>query len=136
MGPEREGPALFAKGSATGVTMSTEKQQKRGPPHIIRLDKAFKLAEQWVNIMSKDVKDEPSFWSRVKYLIEPVERKLRAKLEAGKRKAAKSIEECSANNDVDHADSDEELESRTNGFTKKIKGTPPSSSLQVKEKLK
>ncbi|EEF48688.1 conserved hypothetical protein [Ricinus communis] len=133
--------------------MSTEKQQQSGPPQIVRLDKVFKLAEQWVNNMGKDVLDEPTEVEpeyrpsglglgakvagqrRVGYPSDPVGRKLHAKLEAVKRKAAKSI--GGNDNGDDHEESDEELESRTNAFAKKVKGPPPSSpSLQVKKKQK
>eukprot|EP00257_Ricinus_communis_P025464 XP_025012878.1 uncharacterized protein LOC8285018 isoform X3 [Ricinus communis] len=134
-------------GSVKEVAMSTKKQQQSGPPQIVRLDKAFKLAEQWVNNMSKDVLDEPTAvepeyhpsglglgakvarqW-RVGYPSDPVGRKLHAKLEAVKRKSAKSI--GGNDNGDNHEESDEELESRTNAFAKKVKGPPPSSpSLQ------
>ncbi|XP_050234337.1 uncharacterized protein LOC126682642 [Mercurialis annua] len=135
--------------------MSAEKQQKSEHPQVIRLDKAFKLAEQWVKNMSKVVEDEATeeetkarplnlglgakvvHPSKVVNFDNPVERNLHAKLEAGKRKAAaKEIEERGGNDNDSDDDSDEESESRTSAFAKKIKGPPPGLSLQVKKKQK
>ncbi|KAJ9158915.1 hypothetical protein P3X46_024458 [Hevea brasiliensis] len=138
--------------------MSKETQKKPGAHQIVRLDKALKLAEQWVNNMSKGIEDETTevepegrpdrlglgakvlLQSKVRPLNDPVERKLHAKLEAGKRKATKSIEESlpstrGGGNDNDDEDSDGDLESRTSAFTKKRAG-PPTSSLQLKKKHK
>ncbi|KDP38839.1 hypothetical protein JCGZ_04996 [Jatropha curcas] len=139
--------------------MSTETQKKSGPPQIVRLDKALKLAEQWVNNMSNSVEDEKKEVEpegrpnrlglgakvarefRVGPLNDPVERKLHAKLEAGKRKAAKSIEESlptkneGRNSNDNDDDSDGELESRNSAFAKKRAG-PPTPSLQLKKKQK
>uniref|UniRef100_A0A2C9VJA5 Uncharacterized protein n=2 Tax=Manihot esculenta TaxID=3983 RepID=A0A2C9VJA5_MANES len=142
--------------------MSTETQKKPGPPQIVRLDKALKLAEEWVNNMTKGTEEEttnvepegrPSKLglgakvvqrSNVGPLNDPVERKLHAKLEAEKRKAAKSFEESLPStieggngNGIDHDDSDGESESRTNAFAKKRAVPPaPTSSLRVKKKHK
>ncbi|KAG8650261.1 hypothetical protein MANES_07G019100v8 [Manihot esculenta] len=144
------------------LTMSTETQKKPGPPQIVRLDKALKLAEEWVNNMTKGTEEEttnvepegrPSKLglgakvvqrSNVGPLNDPVERKLHAKLEAEKRKAAKSFEESLPStieggngNGIDHDDSDGESESRTNAFAKKRAVPPaPTSSLRVKKKHK
>ncbi|RZB93923.1 hypothetical protein D0Y65_025296 [Glycine soja] len=83
-----------------------ETPKKTGAPQIVKLDKALKLAELWVNNMSKDadddrtnadVEDRPSGLglgakvSRQSKFVasgDPVERKLYAKLNAEKRKAA------------------------------------------------
>lgn len=69
---------------------------------------------------------------------DPIERKLHAKLDAGKRKSAKSIKEStlSARSGSDNSDdSDEDLESRTKSFSKK-RVVPPTSSLQRNKKPK
>lgn len=82
--------------------------------------------------------------SKVGPLNDPAGRKLHAKLEAGKRKATKSIEESlpstrgggnGNDNDNDDEDSDGEMESRTSAFTKKRAG-PLTSSSQLKKKKK
>ncbi|OAY39790.1 uncharacterized protein LOC110625101 [Manihot esculenta] len=140
--------------------MSTDTQKKPGAPQVVILNKALKLAEQWVNSMSKGIEDaatevEPEGrpsglglgakvirQSKVGPLNDPVGRKLHAKLEAGKRKATKSIEESLPStrgggncNDNDDEDSDGEMESRTSAFTKKRAG-PLTSSSQLKKKKK
>uniref|UniRef100_A0A2P2JX31 Uncharacterized protein n=1 Tax=Rhizophora mucronata TaxID=61149 RepID=A0A2P2JX31_RHIMU len=137
-------------------TRSTETQQKTGLPQIVRIDKALKLAEHWVNNMSKSIEDEAAQMeavgrperlglgakvvrqSKVGPLNDPVERKLHAKLESQKRKAAKKNEESISlardGNDDSDDNSDNELESRTSAFAKK-RG-PPTPFLQVKKKKK
>ncbi|KAF2293850.1 hypothetical protein GH714_005106 [Hevea brasiliensis] len=76
--------------------------------------------------------------SKVGPLNDSVERKLHATSEAGKRKAAKSVEESfpstreghnGNDKDIDDDDSDGESENRTSAFAKKRAG-PPTSSLQ------
>ncbi|XP_057980681.1 uncharacterized protein LOC131166290 [Malania oleifera] len=129
------------------------------PPKLIVLNGALKLAEQWVDNMSGTL-DEGSHEVELEGrpsrlglgatatrqynlgpLNDPVERKLRAKLNAGKRKAAESTEiskpfsssgnGCGADDD----DDDEDLESRTCAFSRKrvVSQVP---SLQGKKKLK
>lgn len=78
--------------------------------------------------------------SRVGPLNDPVDRKLHAKLEAGKRKASQRMEESSPstrghNGNEDEDDDDENLDSRTNLFAKK-RVVPLTSSSQAKKKLK
>ncbi|GFZ21028.1 hypothetical protein Acr_29g0001900 [Actinidia rufa] len=77
-------------------------------------------------------------------LNDPVERKLYAKLDVGKRKAAKNKEESSPSarerhdvkDDEDDENEDEDKnESRTNLFVKK-RVVPLTSSLQAKKKKK
>ncbi|WCJ19510.1 hypothetical protein M5689_001798 [Euphorbia peplus] len=134
--------------------MSMETPQKIKPSQIVKLDKAFKLAEQWVNNMSKsmEVKTEPEPEARPARLglgakvvrqtkvggfsDDPVERKLRAKLEAGKRKSAKSIEESLPSTNDDDDDSSEESESRTKAFMKKRTTGTPNLSLPGKKQKK
>ncbi|KAF8365124.1 hypothetical protein HHK36_032867 [Tetracentron sinense] len=90
--------------------MSTE-EPKACPPKLVKLEKALKLAELWVNNMSGSMTEESTeveFEGRPSRLglgakvmrqsklaasTDPVERKLRAKLDAEKRRAAKSLEE-------------------------------------------
>ncbi|KAJ4728277.1 putative RNA binding protein [Melia azedarach] len=137
--------------------MSTETQQKSGPSQIFKLNKALKLAEQWVGNMTKVAEDEPtevepearpsrlglgakvSRQSKIGPLNDPVERKLHARLNAGKRNAAKRAEDStpSARNGHgnDDEDEDQDLESRTSAFAKK-RAAPPTSSLQATKKQK
>ncbi|KAJ9169201.1 hypothetical protein P3X46_017413 [Hevea brasiliensis] len=129
--------------------MSTETQKKPpGPPPIVRLEKALNLqsAEQWVNTMTKVVEEktievEPERegskfvrQSKVGPLNDSVERKLHAKSEAGKRKAAKSIEESfpstreghnGNDKDIDDDDSDGvNQKTKSSAFAKKRAGPP------------
>uniref|UniRef100_A0A5B7BQJ1 Uncharacterized protein n=1 Tax=Davidia involucrata TaxID=16924 RepID=A0A5B7BQJ1_DAVIN len=133
-----------------------ESPKKTSLPKLVKLDKAFKLAQQWVNNMSKFNEDESTEvelegrpprlglgatvprQSKVGSSNDPVERKLHAKLDIGKRKAAKSTEESTPSaRDVcdDKDDSEEDLDSRTNAFAKK-RVVPLTSSLQAKKKKK
>ena len=81
--------------------------------------------------------------SKVGPLNDPVERKLYAKLDVGKRKAAKNKEESSPSarerhdvkHDEDEDEDEDEIESRTNLFVKK-RVVPLTSSLQAKKKKK
>ncbi|KAK9273838.1 hypothetical protein L1049_018650 [Liquidambar formosana] len=137
--------------------MSTnEAPQKIAPPKLVILDKALKLAEQWVDNMSGSLEDEstevdlegrPSRLGlgakvlrqcKVGPSNDPVERKLHAKLNAGKRKAAQSTEETipSARDGCgDDDEEDEDSESRTKVFSKK-RVISLTSSLKAKKKLK
>ncbi|GLU00684.1 hypothetical protein SLE2022_180320 [Rubroshorea leprosula] len=136
--------------------MRTETVKKKaGPPQIVKLDKALKLAEQWVNNMSGSLEHEPvevepegrppklglgakvSRQSKVGPSNDPVERKLYAKLDVGKRKASKSIEESTSYGRDESNEEEEEgdLESRSSVFTKK-RAVPPTPTLQAKKKQK
>ncbi|PSS11707.1 Endochitinase [Actinidia chinensis var. chinensis] len=140
--------------------MSTEESAKKASrPQLVTLDKALKLAEQWVNNMTKSTEEEPAVVElegrparlglgatvprqpKVGPLNDPVERKLYAKLDVGKRKAAKNKEESSPSarerHDVkeDEDEDEDENESRTNLFVKK-RVVPLTSSLQAKKKKK
>lgn len=137
--------------------MSTkdEAPKKASRPQLIKLNTGFKLAEQWVKNMSKPSNDESTKvvlkarpprlgigaavprQHQVVPSNDPVERKLRAKLDAGKRKVGKNAEESapSARDASVDEDSDEELESRTKAFTKK-RAVSLSPSLQSKKKKK
>lgn len=139
--------------------MSMEESAKKPTrPQLVKLDKALKLAENWVNNMTKSTKGESvevelegrplrlglgatvPRQSRVGPLNDPVDRKLHAKLEAGKRKASQRMEESSPstrghNGNGDEDDDDENLDSRTNLFAKK-RVTPLTSSSQAKKKQK
>ncbi|XP_043715808.1 uncharacterized protein LOC122664166 [Telopea speciosissima] len=125
-------------------------------PKLVTLNKAFQLAESWVNDMSGSTVDDsteefegrPSrlglgakviHQTKSRALTDPIERKLRAKLDAGKRKAAKNIEESNPsekNDKLGEDDSDDEdSESRTNAFLKK-RSILPASSLHAKKRHK
>ncbi|GAV81724.1 DUF3245 domain-containing protein [Cephalotus follicularis] len=135
--------------------MNTNTSPKTGPPQIVMLDKAFKLAELWVDNMTEIVDDGPtevesegrpsrlglgakvSLKSKFRPSNDPVERKLHAKLDAGKRKTATSAEESTPSGTDACADDEEEEnpESRTSVFSKK-KVVPLSSYMQANKKQK
>ncbi|GLT79646.1 hypothetical protein SLA2020_511280 [Shorea laevis] len=130
-------------------------KKKTGPTRIVKLDKALKLAEQWVNNMSGSVEDElvevepegrplklglgakVSRQSKVGPSNDPLERKLYAKLDVGKRKASKSIEESTSYGRDESNEEEEEgnSESKSSVFTKK-RAVPPMPTLQAKKKQK
>ncbi|XP_062154974.1 uncharacterized protein LOC133863023 [Alnus glutinosa] len=117
---------------------TTETLQKTGLPRIVKLDMGLKLAAQWVNNMTKAAEDEPTevesearpkrlglgakLSRRAKFepLNDPLERKLHAKLNIGKRKATKSAEVSIpfAGDGSDNED-EEDLDSRTRAFDNK-----------------
>ncbi|XP_031392250.1 uncharacterized protein LOC116204297 isoform X1 [Punica granatum] len=136
--------------------MTAETAKKSGPPQIVTSDKAFRLAEQWVNNMSKAADDEPveaetesrplrlglgakvSRQTKPGRFSDPIARKLFSNLQAGKRKAAKENEESSivASNTVNDGDSEDDLESRTSVFVKKRVAPPPGGSSPAQKKRK
>ncbi|KAK2415774.1 hypothetical protein P8452_60868 [Trifolium repens] len=120
----------------------TENPKKTGAPPIVKLNKALKLAEVWVKNMSRSADDETptsvdtdgrpqrlglgakiSRQTKVGPSNDPVERKLNAKLDAEKRKAANIAKE-STTIASDDDDEDNEDESRTNAFTKRKAPAP------------
>ncbi|KAE9444818.1 hypothetical protein C3L33_23284, partial [Rhododendron williamsianum] len=140
---------------------STPQQIKMKPMlYIVFLNYklAYMQAENWVNNMTKSTEEESGEvelegrplrlglgatvprQSRVGPLNDPVDRRLHAKLEAGKRKASQRMEESSpsvrgGHNVKDDEDDDDDLDSRTNLFAKK-RVMPLTSSLQAKKKQK
>ncbi|KAF5207455.1 pre-mRNA-splicing factor CWC22-like protein [Thalictrum thalictroides] len=125
-------------------------------PKLVILDRGLKLAESWMNNMSGSATDEVNeveyegrpprlglgakavHPSRVGPLTDPVERRLVAKLNAGKRRTARTIEETNpseSNVGDDNDGSDDDLESRTKAFTKK-RATSTAPSLQGKKNKK
>ncbi|CAA0820770.1 Protein of unknown function (DUF3245 [Striga hermonthica] len=140
------------------MTTCTEKDPKNKPqPQLVRLDRAFKLAEQWVNNMSKssvdtkstsvDLEGRPAGLgigatvpkeSRVTRSDNPVERKLIATLNANKKKAITKNEAPSAKveNVLDEESDEDESESKTRSFTKKRPQGFSHSLLQSKKKHK
>ncbi|XP_068640133.1 uncharacterized protein [Aristolochia californica] len=122
-------------------------------PQLVKLDKALKLAESWVNNMSGSTTDEQNVvdfetrparlglgakfvpQSKVASSVDPVGKKLLAKFNAHKKRAASNLEELNpAEEKVEDSDEDE-LESRTKSFNKK-RAMPLSTSLQAKKKRK
>lgn len=119
-------------------------------PRVIKLDRAYKLAEQWVNNMSKWEEDKSKVVkleprpprlgvgatvpreSKVVHSNDPVERKLRVKLETEKKNAAKKAEESGlpARDGISYQDSDDddEPESKSQAFSKK---RPPDFALSL-----
>ncbi|KAL2469050.1 hypothetical protein Fot_50626 [Forsythia ovata] len=139
------------------LAMTKEEASKKcSRPEFVKLDKAFKLAEQWVNNMSKSSEGRKSIaielegrparlgigatvprGSKVVNSSDPVERKLLAKLDAEKRKVVKRAEEfapSSKDGNVDE-DGEDELESKTKAFAKK-RPLNTISPLQRKKKHK
>eukprot|EP00268_Persea_americana_P059390 TRINITY_DN727_c0_g1_i3.p1 TRINITY_DN727_c0_g1~~TRINITY_DN727_c0_g1_i3.p1 ORF type:complete len:150 (-),score=51.23 TRINITY_DN727_c0_g1_i3:183-632(-) len=145
--------ATLVEASKYSRVMIMEPQDKPRP-QVVKLDKALKLAEAWVNNMSASAADEMverKFEGRPPRLglgaklppskaaasADPVEKKLRAKLDAGKKRAAKDLEELNASDkNGEHSGDDEDgLESRANAFVKK-RPMVPATTLQVKKKGK
>eukprot|EP00262_Sarcandra_glabra_P006643 TRINITY_DN1900_c0_g1_i1.p1 TRINITY_DN1900_c0_g1~~TRINITY_DN1900_c0_g1_i1.p1 ORF type:complete len:138 (-),score=35.27 TRINITY_DN1900_c0_g1_i1:859-1272(-) len=137
------------------MTMETP---SKAYPKVVKLEKAMNLAESWVNNMSGSTTDESTgveFQGRPSRLglgakiipqlkvaasADPAGRKLHAKLDAEKRRAAKNLEDSSPpkrNNGHDESDDDdsEDPESRTNAFVKK-RAKFLATSLQAKKKQK
>ncbi|KAI9109993.1 hypothetical protein K1719_019034 [Acacia pycnantha] len=137
--------------------MSGTEPLKKGSslPQIVKLDNAFKLAKEWVNNMSKVEDDEPidaetehrpprlglgakiGRQSKVGPSDDPVERRLYAKLDARKRKAAQSEEESrsSQRHGVgDDEDDDVDEDSRSSSFMKKAAPRPLFSTLGNKKR--
>ncbi|KAD5317714.1 hypothetical protein E3N88_17660 [Mikania micrantha] len=112
---------------------------KNARPELVKLNSAFKLAERWVSNMTRTTDNEstrvvleaqpPGLGigavvprkPKVGLSTDPVERKIRAQLDAGKRKHSKIEEESRpAPRDVGSSDEDDdEPESRTKAFVKK-----------------
>lgn len=138
--------------------MSVEEASKKASrPQVVKLNQAFKLAEKWVNSMTKTMENESTLVvleprparlgigaavprvSKVVPSNDPVERRLRAKLDAGKRRVGDSAKESALSaKDESHDESsdEEESESRTKAFVKKRPAGSTPSSLQPKKKQK
>ncbi|CAN4125662.1 unnamed protein product [Withania somnifera] len=136
-------------------TSLEEASKKTSRPQLVVLNKAFKLAEQWVNSMGDSADNakpnEVVLESRPPRLgigaavprqsqtvlsNDPVERKLRAKLDAEKRRKLKSSETSTISakdGQLDEESDEEESESKTKAFTKKRPAALPST-LQAKKK--
>nr|GMD71874.1 uncharacterized protein PB1E7.01C-like [Ipomoea batatas] len=140
------------------IAMTTEETSKNNKrPQVVKLDRALKLAEQWVNNMGKSSDDDKPngaiLESRPPRLgigaivpreskhvrsNDPIERKLRATLNAKQRKAERRADEraISANDKrVDEDSDDDESESKTKAFSKKRPAVFPSP-LNPKKKHK
>ncbi|CAJ1819372.1 unnamed protein product [Sphenostylis stenocarpa] len=134
----------------------SETSKKNGAPQIVKLDKALKLAELWVNNMSKDADDhrtnadlegrpsglglgaKVSRQSKFVPSDDPVEMKLYAKLNTEKRKAANIAKESAtiASGALDDYEDSEDVDSRTNAFTKRKATVPLTSSILRNKKQK
>ncbi|XP_041001498.1 uncharacterized protein LOC121247199 [Juglans microcarpa x Juglans regia] len=136
---------------------TTETPRKTGLPQIVKRDKGLKLAEQWVDNMTKGAEDEQTEvelqarpnrlglgakilrQSKVGPSNDPLERKLHAKLNIGKRKAAKSAKGSSTparDGGENEDDSEEDLDSRTRAFDKKRAAASGTAFLQAKKTRK
>ncbi|KAK7300728.1 hypothetical protein RJT34_11577 [Clitoria ternatea] len=147
---------IFGSGHIEFEMSVTETTKKNGAPQIVKLDKALKLAESWVNNMSRDADDERtdtdivdrpyrlglgakvSRQSKVGPSDDPIERKLYAKLNAGKRKAANIAKRSTTiTRDVLDDENDyEDEDSRTSAFAKRKATVPLTSSTLGNQKQK
>ncbi|KAM7506540.1 hypothetical protein LguiA_016993 [Lonicera macranthoides] len=135
--------------------MSMEQLSKKSSrPQLVKVDKAFKLAQHWVNNMTKSIGDESTQVelearplrlglgaavprnSQVMLSNDPVERKLQAKLNAEKRKVAKSTKESAGEKNVDEESDEDEHESITTREFAKKRPVSVVSSIQPKKKQK
>ncbi|XP_073277502.1 uncharacterized protein [Primulina huaijiensis] len=123
------------------ATNALEDSKKKSEPKLVKLDRSFKLAEQWVNNMSaSSINDKSAVVelegrparlgigatvpreSKVTLSNDPIERKLLAKLNAYKRKVverADDSEPSARNRHVDEDSEEDESESKTKVFGKK-----------------
>ncbi|KAE8712259.1 Detected protein of unknown function [Hibiscus syriacus] len=100
---------------------------------LLTFDTSDLQAEQWINKMNGPAHAEV-------LEVEPEarpERKLSAKLGAGKRKASKNQDSTTPSDRdlIEEDDGAEDLDSRSSAFSRK-RAVPPTSQLQVKKKLK
>ncbi|KAM7261099.1 hypothetical protein ACFE04_026574 [Oxalis oulophora] len=140
---------------AMEVEKAIEEEKAMEEEKAIVAEKAIEeeKAESWVDNMTKTASDEPTqpvarpdrlgLGAKVarhsKYVPsdDPVERRLHAKLNAGKRKAAETEEQqfTKTAKDAFSSDEDDELESRTSVFSKKkVSPTLPISQGKKKQK--
>ncbi|KAK6804544.1 hypothetical protein RDI58_002328 [Solanum bulbocastanum] len=136
------------------TTSLEEPSKKTSHPQLVVLNRAFKLAEQWVNSMGDSSDDaKPTVvvlesrpprlgigaavprQSQTVLSNDPAERRLRAKLDAEKRRKLKSSEASiiSAKDGKVDEESEDESESKTKAFTRKRPAALPST-LQAKKK--
>ncbi|KAJ8498984.1 hypothetical protein OPV22_009536 [Ensete ventricosum] len=133
--------------------MGSESKVK-APPNIVKLDKALKLAEAWVNNMSTSATAEQSevefegrpsrlglgakITPKMKVAVssDPVVWKLLGKLNSKKKLSSDNREKASPVKENAPSDDDEnEPESRTSAFAKK-RLMPPATYLQSTKKRK
>ncbi|CAN7056436.1 unnamed protein product [Brassica rapa subsp. trilocularis] len=123
--------------------MTTETGRKKRTPQILKTDTshtALKLAEKWVANMTTSAEDpiepEPDrlgLGAKVSRQMkrrpsdDPLDQKLQAKFDAGRRKYARSEAECAGTSknagDDDSEDDDDESESKSQAFGKKRQNT-------------
>ncbi|ESQ43941.1 hypothetical protein EUTSA_v10006311mg [Eutrema salsugineum] len=123
--------------------MTTEMAKKKLTPQILKTDTALKLAEKWVANMTRPAEDDPiepeqqvrphrlGLGAKVSKQMkrrpsdDPLDQKLQAKFDAGRRKHARSLAESagSSQNAGDDSEDDDESESKSQAFGKKRKNT-------------
>ncbi|KAL0848566.1 hypothetical protein Bca101_021813 [Brassica carinata] len=124
--------------------MTTETAKKKRPPQILKTDTALKLAEKWVANMSTPAEDDPieapqearpdrlGLGAKVSRQMkrrpsdDPLDRKLQAKFDAGRRKNARVEAECAGSSKKagdESEDDDDESESKSQAFGKKRQNT-------------
>ncbi|GAB4836040.1 hypothetical protein Ancab_000957 [Ancistrocladus abbreviatus] len=139
--------------------MSTKEQPPPSLPKLVKLDKALKLAEQWVSNMSGNLEEEStemeleglparlglgakiSVKSKPVHTNDHVGRKLLAKLDSRKRKATGAEESTPSANASGSPfaaaygddNDDDDSESRTNAFSRK-RAVPLTTTLPMKKK--
>ncbi|CAH2063249.1 unnamed protein product [Thlaspi arvense] len=130
-------------GGGTVATMTTETAKKKRTPQILKTDAALKLAEKWVANMTSTTEDDPieaeqearphrlGLGAKVSRNMkrrpsdDPLDQKLQAKFDAGRRKTARSEADFggSSKNAGDDSEDDDESESKSQAFGKKRKNT-------------
>lgn len=127
-------------GGGTLVAMTTETAKKKRAPQILKKDTALRLAEKWVANMTTPAEDDPfeaqqearphrlGLGAKVSKQMkrrpsdDPLDQKLQAKFDAGRRKHARAEAEAagsSKNAGDDSEDDDDESESKSKAFGKK-----------------
>ncbi|CAH8389140.1 unnamed protein product [Eruca vesicaria subsp. sativa] len=124
--------------------MTTESGKKKRTPQILKTNTALKLAEKWVANMTTPAEDDPvepeqeirphrlGLGAKVSRQMkrrpsdDPLDQKLQAKFDAGRRKHARAEAEsagASKKAGDDSEDDDDESESKSQAFGKKNKNT-------------
>ncbi|CAA7023028.1 unnamed protein product [Microthlaspi erraticum] len=124
--------------------MATETAKKKGTPQILKTDTAQKLAEKWVASMTRSTEKDPveaeqearphrlglgakvSKEMKRKPSDDPIDQKLQAKFDAGRRKHARLVADAagsSKNAGDDDSEEEDESESKSKAFGKKKENT-------------
>ncbi|KAL3649554.1 hypothetical protein CASFOL_005957 [Castilleja foliolosa] len=135
------------------TTCTEEDPKNKTQPQLVKMNKAFKLAVQWVDNMSKssvkfvsvELEGRPSRLgigatvpkeSRVTHSDNPIEKKLLSKLNANKKKAMRDADLAAKDGNDDEESEEEESESKTRSFGKKRPQNVNSPQPGKKKKLR